>query len=1660
MVCSPVKPVNVVIDPVPVTSAISGNATPDCGSVGIAYSVTNTPGSNYTWTVPTGATIVSGQGTNSIMVDFDDKNGFITVTEQSASGCFGSMVNLGISLQNCAFSVDFTSDVTTICLNEPVTFTDLSTGLSGSATYNWDFGADASPATANSSGPHSVIYTTPGLKTVSLQITDGINNSTETKTDYISVVDLPTASISGDATICPGTSAPLTISATGTGPWNATYSDGVNTFNVSFSSSPFILNVSPTTTSTYTLTTISDASCTGSVSGSATVTVTPARDVTLQVDDVNVLPGDQVNVPVRVSDFMNFSRTDFTLNWDPSDLTFNAIENNVLKEGVFNISQANSGMLTFSWQTNSGLDTTILDGTALFDLQFTAANLNCNDGAVSIDESPSASLQLEVADQGGCIANVNVINGNVHTYPLPPAKAADTVFVCIDDASPVITVTPDATAGTTVNWYSDKNATNLLATSSSFNPVLNTSSVNDTTFYLNQDVPGCGISAIDSITISIIPPPQNTVLTSSDPDNAICFGEQVIFTASPAGLSNYKFYLNGSLAQDGASNIFVKNDLIDQDSVSVAIANINNCSVDVDGIVTSVIQLNVDYVVSDITACGASDGAININNVTGGFGPYSFNWTGPSITDPTQADQTNLGRGTYTLEVFDAGSGCSDQVVIELKEPVNFTITASQTNVSTPGGNDGAISLAITGGSGNYSISWTGPNGFTDSGPAINNLIAGDYQATVTDNVSGCTDGITISISQPVNGLVLNATKTDVSTCGADDGSINLTISGGSGNFAISWVGPNGYTSNDQNIAGLKGGLYIATVQDNVSLITAQWTVQIDEPASFSISLDISDLSICYVNNGAIATNVTGGSGDFSYLWKGINGNIFSASTSDINDLAPGDYRIIVTDNVLGCIDSLDATVGKPAICDQPCTLHVESTTNNISCPGSSDGAAVINVISGGSGDGNYYVSLDTGKTFMPFEGNNITAIVNRGQGSYLFIVKDTVTACKDTTVANVGVRTDLAAVVNVTDAGCALNDGKITINVSGGVAPVQVSIVDRDGFATIKNGTGYFVFDNLSPGNYYYEIAEQSGCTMQAADSVEVGTNCSGGCTSLVASAHDFIDATCATQPNGQATIDVIGGSSPYEYTVDGIHWNKFISGNPIKTLPPNGTYNIVVRQDSINGSCRTQVQVIIGGPPAISLQDPIITTQQASCNQNDGAVQIGQVTGGTGTYNYKIDGNYFIMPSDFVVMDLRGGIHTFSVVDNSNCQADFDFSVTSPGAIIARAEEVPVSCSSIFLKAGIKVTIDLASTQIPGPYEVSIAPENKPNEDSTYQIPDNGIRTVLQLNKGFYDVTVKSSNTSGCTYNQTVGLFNGASPVDFDLIDYDSIINCYGGQASVTIGNVIGDYDTTFIVHLIPVNDNKPIYTHAYHYYELENGVTIDESNLNNNDFVAGTYYIRMIQNQEGCTGVEAVSPTFTVYEPAGVLGFEVTDSGVSLPDRPTGFIEGEVTPSGGAPYQVLIQLKEPTFEMNVADIIAFNESQKWVTAKSTGDNLNLYTVRLDSLWAGKYEITVRDSYGCEYVVEYEIGYDDSIFIPNIFTPNNDGFNDKFYIRNLPESGTEITIANRLGKVVFQSKDYNTNTLWDGGSEPDGTYFYTVKMPGGQSFKGWIELWRGVQP
>ena len=119
------------------------------------------------------------------------------------------------------------------------------------------------------------------------------------------------------------------------------------------------------------------------------------------------------------------------------------------------------------------------------------------------------------------------------------------------------------------------------------------------------------------------------------------------------------------------------------------------------------------------------------------------------------------------------------------------------------------------------------------------------------------------------------------------------------------------------------------------------------------------------------------------------------------------------------------------------------------------------------------------------------------------------------------------------------------------------------------------------------------------------------------------------------------------------------------------------------------------------------------------------------------------------------------------------------------------------------------------------------------------------------------------------------------------------------------------------------------------------------------------------------------------------------------------------------------------------------------------------------GTYKVVVTDQNGCVDTMAFTLIPPFSIVIPPGFSPNGDGINDTFIIKNLKDyPDNELSIFNRWGEEVYHAKPYANE--WDGKNHnsnqflsddlPDGTYYYYFRVNGVKlpTLKGYIVLKR----
>jgi len=273
---------------------------------------------------------------------------------------------------------------------------------------------------------------------------------------------------------------------------------------------------------------------------------------------------------------------------------------------------------------------------------------------------------------------------------------------------------------------------------------------------------------------------------------------------------------------------------------------------------------------------------------------------------------------------------------LTITEPTQILLSAVVTDASFNGASDGAIDLTVTGGISTYSYVWSTVDG---SGLVVDSedqsgLTAGTYEVTVTD-ANGCNSNASYTVNQPL-GITITGTATDLTCYNSGDGSVILTIVGGTSPYTYNWSTSDGsgivQGQKDQTTLGT--GTYSVTVTD-INMVTGTASFTLSEPTEVNVTLTVKDVS-CFGDSDGEATAVaSGGTGLISFEWH-------NGQTGDyINNLPAGNYTVTATDSK-GCnqIKSFEIT--------QPDALSIYPQVTHASCPGEADGAITLN-ISGGT---------------------------------------------------------------------------------------------------------------------------------------------------------------------------------------------------------------------------------------------------------------------------------------------------------------------------------------------------------------------------------------------------------------------------------------------------------------------------------------------------------------------------------------------------------------------------------------------------------------------------------------------------------------------------------------------------------------------------------------
>ena len=631
---------------------------------------------------------------------------------------------------------------------------------------------------------------------------------------------------------------------------------------------------------------------------------------------------------------------------------------------------------------------------------------------------------------------------------------------------------------------------------------------------------------------------------------------------------------------------------------------------------------SVDVVVNSCAAVSVCQQSPTVLAASGGTSYTWYAWNpGGSTPITTQAQCTACG---YTWTFGQCLNGIFP--VTSCNVPAGYQLYGTGTTVTTPS---------------NFPIQVVSSSGTTVT---YNSL----------SNISACATGCpTITITP----LVINT------TCGLNNGSVNVTASGGSTPYTYSWS--NGITT--QSNTGLAAGNYTVTVRD-LNNCTATATVSVSGSSAVSITFTTTNAS-CGGNNGSINITASGGTAPYSFVWS--NGS----TTEDISGLPPGTYTPTCSDGN-GCTVSTSITITSSA------GLSISPNPTNVTCNGLSNGIAAVNV-SGGSGTLSY--SWSTGATTAAVSGlaagiYNVT--VNSGTGS----AADTVYRQDFSGVHNWTLNVSTGAngadnnfwTVNANEGGvlppgCGVaNNGNNTLHVTSVFNPTGGAAYDAGGLC----GLLFCPLTNRRAESPVFSTVGRSNLTLSfnfislgdgLLDNASVFYNSGSGWTQLVNS----IKTTTCGGGQGQWTNFTIAlpASCNNNPTVQiGFNWTNNDDG--VGSDPSVAIDNILVTSPGAGSVCSGTQSVTITQPSAITVTS---TTSNPSCSSSNGSVNI-TVSGGTSPYSYSWNNGSSLED----ISGLASGTYTVTVTDFNNCTFSSTSSISAASGITLTNTSSNTNCSA----------------------------------------------------------------------------------------------------------------------------------------------------------------------------------------------------------------------------------------------------------------------------------------------------------------------------------------------------------------------------------------------
>ncbi len=606
-------------------------------------------------------------------------------------------------------------------------------------------------------------------------------------------------------------------------------------------------------------------------------------------------------------------------------------------------------------------------------------------------------------------------------------------------------------------------------------------------------------------------------------------------------------------------------------------------------------------------ACfGGNNGQLQTSLISG-TAPIIYSWS----NGQTSANAINLTAGTYTVTTTDA-NGCPSTASGTVFQPTQLVVNATSTAQMINGANDGTATANSSGGVASYNYSWS--NGMT--GSSISALAPGTYTVTTTDANSCTATASTTVNSVSCASFTANLTVNNLTCFGSNNGTATAVPNGGNQPLTFAWS--NGVIT--ASVQNLPAGPITVSITDGIGCLV-QLSGNITQPAQLVTNAISTNETMPAANNGTAAVNPSGGIMPYSVLWN------TGATALNINNLAPGNYSVTVTDGN-GCTASSQVNVQSST-----CFIGLQLSSTPTSCPDLANGTATVNIQTGGTGPFGFLWS----------NGATTATIPNALAGGYL---------------------------VTVTDAGGCSATGQVTVE-SNDTTPPTINVPSQVAIVLGPNGTATIDPNQLvSSANdncsmvFLEAFPETVDCSNIGSMQLTVtGTDNSGNQVIAVTIIQVMDDTPPVITCPANITVTDCG---PVTYTTPTATDNcsnapvDLVTGFESGQVFPVGTTTVTwaANDESLNVStCSFEVTVIY---------DLSVTAQSnnPSCfGATDGNIQL-TVSGGQPPYNYLWNsGNGSNLPA---------GTYPFTITDFNGCALTDTVVLTQPDQLAVQIDSI----------------------------------------------------------------------------------------------------------------------------------------------------------------------------------------------------------------------------------------------------------------------------------------------------------------------------------------------------------------------------------------------------